>query len=30
MKIPFRIKLLTPTAKKPTQENKGILIDLLK
>ena len=28
MKIPFRIKLLTPTAKKPTQENEGDLWDL--
>ena len=30
MTIPFRVKLLTDTAKAPTQENEGILIDLLK
>ncbi len=28
MTIPFRIKLLTPTAKAPTQENPGDLWDL--
>ena len=27
--IPFKIKLLTETAKAPTQENEGIFIDLL-